>query len=159
MSEMARKEHTGTPAATSGAFSPLRQHVVEEASAAKPKRRRRRGPSVEAREQKRFVRWARVAGLEVQHQNNGATTKARRMHLHAMGCTAGAADLIILDRLPKAPDARALGLEFKAPGGKQSDDQLAWKDRVVRLGWVYHVVWSAEDAKQVVQWYGLAPGV
>lgn len=149
------------------AFGPLRAHTVAvpTASGAKASGRRKRGrgrparvrsgDGPEAQQQKRFVEWARGVGLEVQHQNNGAKTKAERLRLWAMGCTAGAADLIILDPLPNDPEARGLALEFKYGDGEQTPDQRAWERRVKALGWRYHVVWSAEEAVEVVAWYGL----
>lgn len=122
----------------------------------KPKRRRRRGDGPEARIQKAFVAWARRHGLEVQHQNNGANSKAARIRLHALGCTAGAADILIFDRLPNYPTARGLALEFKVPGGGQTPEQWEWQQRLQIQGWRYHVVWAKQGAIDVVQRYGLA---
>lgn len=139
-------------------FAPNRSHqTLAPGEKPKPKaKRRRRSESEEARIQKVFVKWARSKRLEVQHQNNGANTKAERVRLHALGCAAGAADLIIMDRLPNDPGARGLALEFKTPTGEQSDAQVRWERRVVALGWRYHLVRSVDQAKSVVQKYGLA---
>ena len=146
-------------------FAPLRRHTV--ATGTKPPtgrarratghtRRLRGGETAEARAQKEFVRWARAHGLEVAHVNNGAKTTAQRVRLHALGCAAGAADLLIFDRLPNAPEARGLALEFKAGRGKQSQDQLDWQSRVEGHGWVYHVVYGKTEAIATVRFYGLA---
>ena len=140
-------------------FAPLRAHVVD--TDPKPRRKRkkarRRGDTPEAREQKRFVRWARDHGLEVQHQNNGASTKARRIHLHQMGCTAGAADILIFNRPPRYPNTVGVALEFKSQDGEQTPDQEKWEERIAELGWAYHVVRSAADAIWVVNLYELLP--
>lgn len=144
-----------------GAFGPLRQHTVVNPGASSPrkKRKRRRRDGPEARAQKAFVAWARERGLEIQHQNNGASSRAARIRLHAMGCTAGAADLLVFDPLPIDPAARGLALEFKSEDGEQTPDQIRWQHRVERLGWRYHLVRTQAQAIEVVQWYGLALGV
>ena len=121
-------------------FKPSRTHEIVTKLTTKPKRRTQ---GQEAKEQKRFVTWARSRGLEVQHQNNGSGSKARRVHLHAMGCTAGAADLLVFDC--------RLALEFKSPTGRQSDAQKAWQKRIEALGWTYCVVRSAEQAVDLVK--------
>jgi hypothetical protein len=147
-------------------FAPVRKHEVVPAAelrkrkraAPRKRKRRRRSSTEEARQQKRFVVWARGHGLEVQHQNNGAATAKKRIELHAMGCTAGAADILVFDLLPNDQAARGLALEFKTADGEQSPDQIAWQQRVTRLGWRYHVVRSAEEAVEVVTWYGLGCG-
>lgn len=144
-----------------GAFGPLRQHTVVNPGAssarARKKRKRRRRDGPEARAQKAFVVWARERGLEIQHQNNGASSKAARIRLHAMGCTAGAADLLVFDPLPNDPAARGLALEFKSEDGEQTPDQTRWQRRAERLGWRYHLVRTKEQAIEVVRWYGLVP--
>ena len=146
----------------SSAFGPLRTHAVVDpadlshGAGGRKKRRKRKGrDGPEAREQKKFVAWARKRGLELQHQNNGAGTKAARIRLHAMGCTAGAADILIFDVLPDEPGVRGLALEFKSEDGEQTPDQVKWQRRIERLGWRYHVVRSKDQATEVVQWYGL----
>lgn len=137
-------------------FAPRKTHILGAApEVVRPRRRRASRDSEEAREQKRWVRWARERGLEIQHQNNGASSKRRRIHLHAMGCTAGAADVLVFDRLPKKPELRGLALEFKASVGEQSKEQEAWQRRLERMGWAYHVVRSKEAAVEVCEWYGL----
>lgn len=135
-------------------FSPLRKHYL---SGKEPKKRprRKKKQNTEAREQKRFVKWARDRGIELNHQNNGANSKQRRIYLHQMGCTAGSADILIFDYLPRAPDARGLALEFKSEGGEQSDAQEDWQKRLDALGWRYHLVRSANEASEVCLWYGL----
>ncbi len=147
---------------TSDGFKPLRDHTVlseqDVAKMARGRKRRqckRKGEGPEARIQKAFVVWARKVGLELSHQNNGSNSKAGRIRLHAMGCTAGAADILIFDPLPRAPRARGLALEFKAPDGEQTSDQESWECRLVQLGWRYHVVRSTEQAIEVCTWYGL----
>ena len=144
------------------AFAPLATHQVvaqrdldRRKKSAKQRRSRKVVELEEAREQKRFVAWARKRGLELNHQNNGASSKARRIHLHQMGCTAGAADVLVFDRLPKQPSVRGLALEFKSASGDMSPAQVEWQNRLRRLGWRYHLVRSAAEAQQVCLWYGL----
>lgn len=122
---------------------------------AAPRARRSRREGAEAKAQKRFVSWARENGLEITHQNNGARTARERIRLHAMGCTAGAADILVLNRLPSDPEARGLALEFKAPNGRQSPQQVSWSKRIRAHGWRYHVVWNLQEAIELVESYGL----
>lgn len=149
----------GRPEARVDAFGPAAIHEVRDALQTEARNRtKRRGLSKnreEHREQKKFVLWARDRGLEVSHQNNGASTKARRIHLHQMGCTAGAADLLIFDRLPKFPEARGLAIEFKSSTGSRSPAQTAWADRLKYLGWICHVARTADEAKSICIFYGL----
>ena len=143
---------------TSSAFGPLRAHKVVDVSelGRKQKRRRRKKKrDPEAKIQKAWVIWARSRGLEVQHQNNGAKAVARKIHLAEMGCANGAADILVLDRLPDHPFVRCLAIEFKAPGGVQSAAQKKWQARVERLGWRYHLAWSKAEAIDICQSYGL----
>lgn len=150
---------------TNTAFSPLRQHDVIDWSEydarmrhkVKRRAKRKRGAPKRPEDavQMAFVRWARKAGLELQHQNNGDESPARRRYLHLMGCTNGAADVLIFDPLPAVPEARGLALEFKSSKGVQSEAQVGWQRRIERLGWRYHVVQSVEEAKRVVRSYGL----
>lgn len=137
-------------------LGPLRTHEVVEPGQVKPKRKRKKtSGQAEAKEQKRWVVWARKRGLEFAHINNGANSKARRIHLHQMGCTAGAADILVFDLLRAWPEIRGLALEFKSAGGVQGREQGMWQKRIERLGWVYHVVRSAEEAREVCEGYGL----
>lgn len=46
--------------------------------------------------------------------------------------------------------ARPVAVEVKLPGGKLSDDQIVMRDRMVRDGWEYHVVYSLEEFKSVL---------
>lgn len=45
------------------------------------------------------------------------------------------------------PHGRYLGIECKAPGGKQSKEQLAFQRMVVSLGGLYVVAYSIEDVE------------
>lgn len=138
---------------TSTALGPLREHVIGQPT--KRRRKKRRRPDLEeAREQKAFVKWARARGLMLNHQNNGASTKARRIHLHQMGCTAGAADVLIFDNMVDSR-IRGLALEFKADGAVQSPAQRDWQIDIDRHGWVYRVVYSAEEAQTTCLGLGL----
>lgn len=137
-------------------FKPVRQHVTGPAPKKRPKRKRRprRGYGPEAEQQKAFVEIARAAGLLVQHCKQGSGNKLTRINDWRLGCTGGAADLVIFDRLPKAPTARGLALEFKAET-EQSADQKTWETRIMARGWRYHVVWSCREAVEVCEEYGL----
>ena len=140
-------------------LKPNRQHVVVTEEKAQNDAVRKSGTKqVESRNQKRFVVWARQIGLEIAHLNNGASSKTRRINLAALGCQRGAADLLIFDRLPAQPMAGGLALEFKSPEGRQSKDQKRWQKRIERLGWVYRVVRSDDEARGVCREMGLDPG-
>ncbi len=134
-------------------FVSLRRHIVSDES--RPCKKKRKGEGEEAVVQKEWVRWARKNGLTVAHLNNGSRSKVDRIRLHAMGCTAGAADILIFDRLPTAPEVRFLALEFKSPRGVQSSAQKAWQSRCEAQGGAYHVVRSADEAERICLEYGL----
>ena len=145
------------------AWAPVQTHLMLEVPPAPtPRRVRAADPKnrakEEARQQKRWVAWARTRGLNFNHQNNGANTKARRIHLHQMGCTSGAADVIVFDVLPYDPPARGLALEFKAPGETLSPNPRGWREMAEAMGWRYHVVHSADAAKEICRRYGLGLG-
>lgn len=91
-------------------------------------------------------RWARIAlraagiyFVEVNH-----TAQARGMQ---RGTTKGTSDFIAIQ--PRT--GRFVALEFKVPGGKLSDAQVAFRDSVVGAGGIYAVVTSAEQALAAVK--------
>lgn len=92
-----------------------------------------------------IVEWARGAGLKVLHVNNGSPSLARRVQLARMGCEAGAADLLMFD--VGSSGFLGVAIEVKADGGVQSDDQIAWEESMVALGWAYMLVRSLDEAK------------
>ena len=76
-----------------------------------------------------------------------AITSARMVE---EGMTAGVADLLLL-----WPSGRwhGMAIEFKAPGRKASEDQLTWGSAVMGAGYLYRVVWSRDEFKQLITDY------
>lgn len=138
-------------------LKPLAKHIeiLPDRDIGNSKTRKSKLVLSEAGEQKAFVAWARVMGLSIAHLNNGASSKSRRIYLHAMGCTAGAADILIFDRIENRNDIRGLALEFKSARGRQSPKQVSWQKQIEQCGWVYHVVKSSTEAINVCLSYGL----
>ena len=61
------------------------------------------------------------------------------------GLGVGSADVIVCH------GGRFVALEFKAPGGAQSDEQHTWQSWVERAGGVYQVVRTVGDAVEAVR--------
>ena len=100
------------------------------------------------------VRRLSAIGVFVMQIPNGEITQmtARKfMRLVALGFRRGAADTILIERFT----ARCFHLEFKQPGGKQSESQIAFEELCERNGWQYACVDSAEKAVAVAESWGL----
>lgn len=54
------------------------------------------------------------------------------------------------DRLVLLPGGQVVFLEVKQPGGRVSRQQQLWLERLTALGVPAHVVWSAEEAMEVL---------
>lgn len=88
-----------------------------------------------------------VCGFEVFRMNNGAVWNK---HANAYQATGpwhphGLADIMVL-----APGGRVVWLEVKTATGTQSDDQITWQAMCERLGMLYAVVRSADEARAVL---------
>ena len=66
------------------------------------------------------------------------------------GLKAGVPDVFCA--IPSGP-WHGLFIEFKKPGGKLSPQQRTWADRLACTGYIFEVVYSADEAVQVVNRY------
>lgn len=100
------------------------------------------------------VRRLSALGVFVMMIPNGEITQmtARKfMRLVALGFRRGAADTILIEK----QTARAFHLEFKQPGGKQSEGQLAFEELCQRFDWPYACVDSSIKAVDQAKAWGL----
>lgn len=139
-------------------FTPLRNHEISSCDINESARKKNKKPNKnnsEEKTQKTFVSWARSNNLEIAHLNNGSGNKLSRIRLSAMGCSAGAADILVFDKIPEKPEIRGIALEFKTKTGKQSNSQKSWQKRIESLGWKYYIVRTFNEAKSILNAYGL----
>lgn len=91
-------------------------------------------------------RWARqalkTAGIYFVEINHTAQARGAQR-----GTTPGCSDFVAL----QPGTGRFVALEFKVPGGKLSDNQIAFRDSVVAAGGIYAVIESAEQAIAAVR--------
>jgi hypothetical protein len=143
-------------------FYPLKKHVILKKAIPIEHTTAKRGRNYgESKIQKSCVRWLRERGVLVQHLKQGSKSYNARRNDYEMGCTLGAADIVIFDRVcvPGTTSAngfnRALAVEFKTLTGKQSDDQKRWQAAVERRGWAYRIVRSLTEMEAVAREFGL----
>jgi hypothetical protein len=91
-----------------------------------------------------FLRMKRIFAFSVPNELLGAVRSkagvARMARFKRMGLTPGVADIIVL-----LPGGKTVFFEVKAPGEKQSKNQVVFQDRVRALGYNYHVVRSVDE--------------
>lgn len=89
--------------------------------------------------------------LMIPNGECGKMTVRKFLRLVAMGFRAGAWDTLLLERGTN----RFFGLEFKAPGGKQSDSQTAFEAVCRANNWPYKIAESVEEAEEAARGWGL----
>lgn len=147
-------------------FYPLKKHVILKPTIPIEHTRLKHGRNYhETKIQKRCVQWLRERGILVQHLKQGSKSANARRNDYEMGCTPGAADLVIFDVVCASVSdpavtvyalaCRGLFVEFKAPKGVQSDDQERWQAAVERRGWAYRIVRSLAEMEAVAREFGL----
>lgn len=96
-----------------------------------------------------FMRRALPPNVVFLHPaNGGRRTKAEAALFKAMGVTAGAPDLIFI-----MPNAQAAFMEFKAPKGALSGEQIDFRQRVIANGCGYAEVRTMEEVEAtLIRW-------
>jgi hypothetical protein len=102
--------------------------------------RRRRGKPERA-VQKAIVLWLRARGALVAVTDAGAAYRAGAFFGDAL--PAGWPDITGL-----LPDGRFIGVECKAPGGRQSEMQKHIQQEILRRGGIYVLARSTEDVEK-----------
>ncbi len=82
--------------------------------------------------------------------NGGKRPKGEAGKLKGMGTKPGIPDYTLFYRVNDAP---GLHLEFKAPGKKQTEEQIKWERHFIDQGWRYVVVTSPEEGIEQVCLY------
>jgi hypothetical protein len=95
---------------------------------------------------------AHLCCLLVKNCNEGDKSDTKRMIEFAEGLTPGVADMSL-----KAPSwdhkYHGLEIEFKKPGGKQTQSQLAYEKHVTRTGYKYILIDSFDKFKKELKTY------
>lgn len=110
-------------------------------------------------EQTQLFRWARLINTPLGRlsqfmfaiPNEGKRTLAMAAKLKAQGLRAGVPDVMVALPLHGKP---GLFIEMKrTKGGKVSDKQQEWLDRLARAGYVTTVAHGAEEAQEIINDY------
>jgi hypothetical protein len=90
--------------------------------------------------------------LEFWHtENERNCTGAQAANRKRMGVSKGIPDLFILDPYADGPGSINIAMEIKAPGGRLSKEQRAWRDRLEAAGLVYVVIYSYDEAVEFLR--------
>lgn len=112
----------------------------------------------EQQEQRVVVEWLHWHGVLFAHPPNGGyRTKAEAGIFKAMGTSSGLPDLLIFDAPPSDIGRRGAAIELKRQrGGRVSEAQSEWLDRLKQRGWATAVCKGADEAiRQLTEWgYG-----
>lgn len=118
-----------------------------------PKVARRGSPEAEI--QKRVVAALRLARVSFFHvPNEGEFPPQYRAKLVRLGVQPGVPDLIIVT--PSPAYRRPAALELKAPEGKPSDEQIAWRERFEAHAehWLYACTHGLSQSLGMLKWWG-----
>lgn len=119
----------------------------------------------ESAEQSTYFDWVRIkAKLDPRYENiiaipnqggGGIQNIARGRKMQAEGCAKGFPDVAIFVPLGDERGYFLSGqfLEFKVKPNKQSPEQKAWQARLEKAGYLYKIVWSADEAIKVTEEY------
>ena len=125
----------------------------------KKPRKPRRDP--EAQIQKEFILWTRsqktlkkyplLRKLLFAVPNGGYRSPKTASDMNAEGVEKGVSDILFL--APSFGKFHYLALEFKAPKGRQSDNQKDFEHEVDQIGGIYQLCYSVDEAKSLIAWY------
>ena len=88
----------------------------------------------------------------------GGGGRVRGAQLKAAGLVAGFPDLILLHPVAKAGSECGcwlIGIELKAPKGRQSPEQKAVEHAFEQAGGFYHIARSVEDVEEILRGAGV----
>jgi hypothetical protein len=102
------------------------------------------------------ARYLNTLGIFWFHPANGGKRgKAEAGKLKAMGVVPGCPDFIILDAPPLLPCAKGVALELKrAKGGRFSEEQAAFLEKMSNRGWITIVAHGANEALDFLRQLG-----
>lgn len=114
-------------------------------------------PAKESEHQASLIRWAQLQrgkypelALLFHIPNGGTRDPVEAAHLKAQGVKKGVSDLFL-------PVARrgyhGLFIEMKRPHGRVSPEQQLFGDNVTRQGYLFHVAYGWEAAREALEWY------
>jgi len=84
-------------------------------------------------------------GLMFSIPNGGTRNIMEAMTLKATGLLKGASDLVVI-----LPNGKLIFVELKQPKGVQSPEQKDFENRVILLGFEYHIIKSLDEFKILI---------
>ena len=84
-------------------------------------------------------------GLMFSIPNGGTRNIMEAMTLKATGLLKGASDLVVI-----LPNGKLIFVELKQPKGVQSPEQKDFENRVILLGFEYHIIKSLDEFKKII---------
>ena len=114
-------------------------------------------PTKESEHQANLIKWTQLErgkypelALLFHIPNGGTRDPIEAAHLKAQGVKKGVSDLFL-------PVSRrgyhGLFVEMKTPKGRVSQEQQWFGDKVTEQGYLFHVVYGWEAAKEALEWY------
>lgn len=117
----------------------------------------------EEEEQIALVQWLRLHKIAFAHTPNEGKHKVQyRAKQARLGVQPGVPDLLIFDRPPYYPERVGAAIELKRrKGGRVSDAQVEWLDKLSDRGWAVAVCNGATEAIECLEslGYGRVKGV
>lgn len=101
-----------------------------------------------------LVRWKSLTNWRFEYfikvPNEGRRSFALARKMKREGLSAGLPDVLCL-----APSEyyKGLAIEFKVGVNKQTPAQIAWQAKLEKIGWLYRVCYSLDEAVNVVNEY------
>ena len=97
-----------------------------------------------------YLRWQYPKLLWIHCPNGGYRNPREAARFKSMGVLPGVADLLIF--CPKNV-YNGLCIELKVKPNKQSDSQKEFEKRIKEVYWDYHLCYTFEDAKNIIDKY------
>ena len=126
----------------------------------RPKRHQRKAPAVPARDEDN-IQHTVCEALDLAHvlycavPNGGKRRRTEAAIMKGLGVKAGVPDLLILQGLPRKPDARGGALEIKTRTGRVSTQQRAWRALLREAGWEAEIGRGLDECLAVLRGWGV----
>jgi hypothetical protein len=119
----------------------------------KPRLHRTSGPperdrNAEARVQRAILEYIWAVAPQVSYRDPREAAR-----LEWLGATLGVPDLVLL-----LPAGRVALIEVKPPGGRLSDEQIEFRDHLIRMGVPICVAMSVDDVRLAFGQWGVSTG-
>lgn len=107
----------------------------------------------EANEQMVVVDWLRWHGLLFSATANGIYTHPVSMSkMKRLGVSPGLPDILLFTPPPAYPGVVGVSIELKRrKGGIVSHEQLEWKEKLQKVGWLSYIALGADQAIEILE--------